>query len=244
MLILQQFERVLNRLSDDIDWRQLEASGYLDYLTPTEAAEPQNLTPTFLRMVWLLARHPGGALIANTMAARLFDIKELAVSDLEANLQNHSQGMLVCDLVRSALLTGYVREIQSLTLSYAQTRQQFKQPISKFQTVQHQLATLAEETIAASIACEAAFSTSLRAISADRVSATKFRTLTSARKAAAVGHALHGAMGISAEYPLGRLVRAIHDASAIAGGIEVAAIDLGMSALSTKVSTLEFVRSI
>jgi acyl-CoA dehydrogenase len=55
---------------------------------------------------------------------------------------------------RSALIAGALTKILALSTEYANLRMQFGRPIAKFQAVQHNLAILATQTIAATAAAE------------------------------------------------------------------------------------------
>jgi alkylation response protein AidB-like acyl-CoA dehydrogenase len=98
-----------------------------------------------------------------------------------------------------------------LSTSYANDRVQFGRPIAKFQAIQQQLALLAEEAAAASVAVESA----AIAVAADRPSAAlaaaaaKIRAGEAAGKVAEIAHQVHGAIGFTHEHSLHRLTRRI-----------------------------------
>jgi acyl-CoA dehydrogenase len=77
--------------------------------------------------------------------------------------------------------------------------------------VQHQLSVMAEHRAAASIAPEAAFSSDGRAPSPLAAAMTKSRTSEVATLIASIAHALHGAIGVTAEYDLHLLTRRLQE---------------------------------
>jgi len=86
---------------------------------------------------------------------------------------------------------------------------QFGRPIAKFQAIQQQLALLAEQAAAASVAVESAAT----AVAAARPSASlaiavaKIRAGEAAGKVAEIAHQVHGAIGFTHEHSLHRLTR-------------------------------------
>ena len=55
-------------------------------------------------------------------------------------------------LTKIMMMTGAMENILDLTVNYTTERSQFGRPINRFQAVQHQLALLAGETAAATVA--------------------------------------------------------------------------------------------
>ena len=116
--------------------------------------------------------------------------------------------------IRAEQLTGALESILSRSLAYAAERHQFGRPIQASQAVQHNLAELAGETVAATAAADAA----RRAIEtwgiADQrsflgVASAKIRCGQAATSGAAIAHQVHGAMGFAREYPLHQLTRRV-----------------------------------
>lgn len=106
----------------------------------------------------------------------------------------------------AALMSGAAEAACDLTLKYTVERIQFGKPIFEFQAVQHQLAVLAGEVASARAACALAFAFP---VAGDwrRVAIAKVRAGVAASLAAGVAHQLHGAIGITKEYPLQLLTR-------------------------------------
>ena len=112
--------------------------------------------------------------------------------------------------VAAALLAGALKKISDLTLRYAGERQQFGHPIGKFQAIQHQVSVLAEHAfaarMAAQIGCQSATATPDRL----RVAVAKARASEAALEVAAAAHAIHGAIGFTAEFDLQLYTRRLH----------------------------------
>lgn len=109
-------------------------------------------------------------------------------------------------LARAVFIAAVLREVRRLTIGYAGQRQQFGRPVAEFQAVAHHLTLIAAESDAADAIVELALSSGddrlqlLSGIAKSRCSAAAVRVAASA-------HQVHGAMGVSDEYPLGRLTK-------------------------------------
>jgi acyl-CoA dehydrogenase len=112
-------------------------------------------------------------------------------------------------LFRAAQMVGAMEAALALSTRYANDRVQFGRPIARFQAIQQQLALLAEQTAAASVAVEsAALAVAAgRPSSALAVAAAKIRTGEAAGKVAEIAHQVHGAIGFTHEHSLHRLTR-------------------------------------
>jgi acyl-CoA dehydrogenase len=131
-------------------------------------------------------------------------------------------------------------------VDYANQREQFGRSIGKFQAIQHQLALLAEHVaasrMAAAIGCSGSGSSPwplpLRAALA------KARTSEAAALAAHIAHAVHGAIGVTAEFDLQLFTRRLHEWRAAFGAETHWNRVLGRALLAEhKLSTLDFMRS-
>ncbi len=103
-------------------------------------------------------------------------------------------------LARAIQISGALIGMRELTVSYARTREQFGKPIAEQQAVAHMLASIAEQALLA----EAAVATAINAPTVWNCAIAKSMTSRAARSASASAHQVHGAMGMSQEYPLGR----------------------------------------
>jgi acyl-CoA dehydrogenase len=112
-------------------------------------------------------------------------------------------------LFRAAQMAGAMEAALALSTRYANDRVQFGRPIAKFQAIQQQLALLAEQAAAASVAVEsAAIAVAAgRPSSALAVAAAKIRAGEAAGKVAEIAHQVHGAIGFTHEHSLHRLTR-------------------------------------
>lgn len=105
-------------------------------------------------------------------------------------------------MLRSAQTAGAVEKILEQSLLYAGERVQFGKPISKFQAIQQQIAVLGCEAAACFTAAAYAFETVGTAQQQMAIAAAKARTGEGAGKAAAIAHAVHGAIGFTYEHSL------------------------------------------
>lgn len=112
-------------------------------------------------------------------------------------------------LITATLMAGALQRLLAMTLQYAGDRAQFGKPIGKFQAVQQQLAVLAEQAFAARMAaelgCTGIVPHRLRAAVA------KARAADAAEKAVAIAHAVHGAIGVTAEFDLQLVTRRLQE---------------------------------
>ncbi len=114
-------------------------------------------------------------------------------------------------VLHAGLIAGAAQRVFDLTLQYGNDRSQFGKSIGKFQAIQHQLSVMAEHVAATRIAAEAAFQCGRRVPSWLVSAVAKSRTSEAAQLAAATAHAIHGAIGITAEYELQRYTRRLHE---------------------------------
>ena len=99
-------------------------------------------------------------------------------------------------------MAGVLQALLELGLTFANEREQFGRPISKFQAIQHSLAIVAAEVAAARRAADAA----VDALDNDRflveVAAAKSRVGEAVEVVAEQVHQVHGAMGFTHEHRL------------------------------------------
>lgn len=110
-------------------------------------------------------------------------------------------------LVRSAQLAGAMEATVTLSVRYANDRVQFGKPIGKFQAVQQQLAVLASQSASVSAAAEYGFAMADQGDPLFAVTCAKQRASEVAGNAAAIAHAVHGAIGFTYEHSLHYLTR-------------------------------------
>lgn len=166
--------------------------------------------------VALISRTPGAVWNAENLAREPRD--SIVLRDCAVTESGHARVGIEADalfrryaLLRAVQLAGAARAVLDQTLRYVREREQFGRPLAKFQVVQHHVATLASEVGAMQIAAAAALlATEAAEFDPDccpeaelAVAAAKATTSAAAQTVAAIGHQLHGALGYSAEHPLG-----------------------------------------
>lgn len=105
-------------------------------------------------------------------------------------------------MIRSAQVAGALQSLASVAVDHAEDRVQFGRPIGKFQSIQHQIAVLAEHAAMVSAASEAAFAIADEVPSFLAVAAAKSVASEAAGLGASIAHAVLGAMGFTYEHPL------------------------------------------
>ncbi|MBF4163290.1 acyl-CoA dehydrogenase family protein [Nocardioides acrostichi] len=109
-------------------------------------------------------------------------------------------------LARASQIAGAASAVLSRTLDYTRERIQFGRPLAALQAVQQRTALVAGEVTRARVVTDAAAAAldaeDSRAALLCAVAACE--ASSSVREVAAAGHQLHGAMGWTTEYPLGR----------------------------------------
>ena len=101
-------------------------------------------------------------------------------------------------LLRSVQMAGALERVLQLTVRQADDRQQFGQPLRRFQAVAHQLAELAGEVAAARAAADAAAEDP----QIWKIAAAKVRCGEAAGRATTIAHQVHGALGFTDEHVL------------------------------------------
>lgn len=174
------------------------------------------------RAVLLVAETPGAACAAvldsptvtrgrnlageprDTVAFDLpIDATQRIASDVVSELRRRGAWARCCQVL------GALEAVRTLTIDHTRERVQFGRPLSAFQTVGHGLAGLSGEvertraavTLAVAAASEYGFGHQRTDLA---VTAAKVVTGQAARSVTAVGHQLHGAIGVTAEHSLWR----------------------------------------
>jgi acyl-CoA dehydrogenase len=130
------------------------------------------------------------------------DFPEQAVARRFGTVSADAQAALM-----AGRIAGAARRLLEMTIAHVTTRQQFGRPLAAFQAVQQQLAVLAEEVAAATLAAEIGFSGP--AFETARSAAAKLRANEAAGEAVRIAHQLHGAIGATADYDLQLYSRAL-----------------------------------
>ena len=113
-------------------------------------------------------------------------------------------------LLRSALIAGAVRHALALAVDWANTRKQFGRALAKFQAIQQQLALVASEVAAVSVAVSAAAqAVDARGLegAAFEIAAAKIIAGEAAQTTAAITHQVFAAIGITEDHELHHTTR-------------------------------------
>lgn len=148
--------------------------------------------------------------------------------------------------LHAALMAGAMQRAFDLTLDYANQRVQFGRAIGKYQAIQHQLAVMAEQVASVRMAVQWAFGGGppRRWPGVAACAVAKARASEAAQTVAAMAHAVHGAIGITAEYELQLLTRRLHEWRIAHGSEDHWAAQLGKQFLDSGRDTVDFVRSL
>ncbi|WP_394730658.1 acyl-CoA dehydrogenase family protein [Altererythrobacter sp. GH1-8] len=143
-------------------------------------------------------------------------------------------------LVYAAQIAGAAERVLEMSIAYANERVQFGKPIGRQQAVQQQLAVMAEEMIAVRLSVELACS----AGEPDLLCTASAKSIASryAASIAATAHAVHGAIGISAEYDLQLYTRRMQTWRLACGGESHWDAVIGEAALASNDTVLDWVR--
>ena len=109
--------------------------------------------------------------------------------------------------VTAASMAGAMSRVLTMTLEHVNNRQQFDRPLAKFQAIQQQVSVMAERVAAATVAARIALARDLPGPNAVDAAIGKTIADEAATIVAAIAHAAHGAIGITAEHDLSLYVR-------------------------------------
>lgn len=235
-LIVDQFSRLLDGLDPANPWPLLEESGFLDLLRSEDDGGAGLLLEDLFPLALAAGRRPAAPPVIETMIARLVAPQATDIADAEAALiaggVEPGAARALAAAVTAGLMAGAMEGLEAMTVDYAVTRKQFGREIGKFQAVQHQIAVLAEEVMAARMAAQAAFVGAPLQVSPMRAAVAKTRAGQAAQQVASIAHAVHGAIGVSEEFPLHHLTRRLHQGRMTHGGEAYWARKLGAWALA------------
>jgi len=168
---------------------------------------------------------PGGANTAGEPVARAVQVNDVPVTGLASTGRSFEAAADTLDgrraLARAVAMTAALQRVAELTIGYAGQRVQFGQPIARFQAVQTHLTRIAAEAQRAAVVVDAAQA----ALDEDddlrhhRALVAAARTLAgdAAILGARTAHQVHGAIGVTMEYPLQRLTRRLWEWEAADG---------------------------
>jgi acyl-CoA dehydrogenase len=143
-------------------------------------------------------------------------------------------------LMTAVLMAGAMQRVLDATLAYANDRAQFGKAIGKFQAVQQQLSVMAEQVFAARMAAEIGCAGDGIVPHPHRAAVAKARAAEAAEKVVAIAHAVHGAVGVTAEYDLQLLTRRLQEWRGDFGPQGYWHVQLGRALVVAKGPTLPF----
>ena len=133
-------------------------------------------------------------------AEQVFD----APADAEERIQ------LMGAATRALMMAGALDSVLEMSVLYSMERSQFGRPISKFQAIQQQLATLAGEVAAATMAGHAVTAAFAELNELD-IGIGKARIGEAVSQCTDIAHQVHGAMGYTLEHSLNHRTRRLWD---------------------------------
>jgi len=146
-------------------------------------------------------------------------------------------------VLAAARMAGAMERVLEMTVRFANERVQFGKPIGRFQAIQHQLAVMAEQVAAARMAAEIGCDAAGRLPDPLRAALAKARASEAGALVAPLAHAIHGAIGITAELDLQLFTRRIHEARADFGSERAWNLELGRALVASHAATLDFMRA-
>jgi acyl-CoA dehydrogenase len=199
-------------------------------------------------------------LLSDGSTMRLYDVTEAERSvnagTVDARLRWRAEVQPKCELpapacglraieatLLAAQMSGAIRRLLEMTLSYANDRQQFGRSIGKFQVIQHDLAVMAQHAEAARMAARMSCSTRGLLPVVLLTAVAKACTGEAVVPVTSIAHAIHGAIGITAEYDLQLFTRRLHAWRAAAGSEIYWHLLMGQALVDSGMNTHEFART-
>ena len=146
--------------------------------------------------------------------------------------------------IHAALIASAMGRVFEMTLEYCNGREQFGRPLGKYQAVQHQLSVMAQQVLASSSAAQAAFQGKGPSPSLMPAAAAKSRASEAAVSVANTAHALHGAIGVTAEYDLHLYTRRLHEWRLAHGSEDWWNLKLGHAVLASNQGLSQFIHTL
>lgn len=142
----------------------------------------------------------------------------------------------------AVLIAGAADRVFEMTLAHANQRVQFGKPIGKFQALQQQISEMAELAFGARMASEMSCLSDSWKPAPLLAALAKYQASQAVSRVTAYSHAVHGAIGVTAEFDLQLYTRRMNEWSRAAGGANYWASVLGEQALQSGGSAVDFVR--
>ena len=138
-----------------------------------------------------------------------------------------------------AVSQGAMRQLLDMTVKYAAERTQFGRKLSQFQAIQQQLSMMAECVCSAQMAAELAYYSDSTVPNKNHLILAKHQLSLVANQVANIAHAVHGAIGITKEYPLHFYTQIIRQNRSRGGSEMYWAEQLGAAVLQSDKTVLE-----
>jgi acyl-CoA dehydrogenase len=218
--LLPSFERLLDAHTG-AKIAALDRAGFLDALRELPLIEVE---PLIRALGWRGVAEP----IAEAMAARAVEQPKRELLAVLAAVE----------------IAGGAERLLEMSVAHARQREQFGKPIGAFQAIQQQIAVLAEKAVLVRITAQAACAQGLEppaelAATAKSVASAAVPVMTG------IAHAVHGAIGITAEFPLHRITARMHALRMAHGAESYWNARLGQARLAFSTgNSLDFVRAI
>lgn len=239
--LLEPFERMVAKLFPPARVREIDAgsewpaelaeireSGFLGILAAEANGGAGLPFSAAIALFAALGRHAAPTGIGRAMVERAgYDAAHAATSEV---------------VMLSAMMAGAGDRLLEMTTAYANERVQFGKPIGRQQAVQQSLAVMAEHCIAVRLTVELAGDGAgppggLRAALAKSVASAAAPVIAN------IAHAVHGAIGISAEYDLQLYTRRLHAWRAELGSESLHSRVLGRSMLASDAKSVDWLRA-
>ena len=138
-----------------------------------------------------------------------------------------------------AVSQGAMRQLLEMTVKYAAERTQFGRKLTQFQAIQQQLSVMAECVCSAQMAAELAYYSDSTVPNKNHLILAKHQMSLVANQVANIAHAVHGAIGITKEYPLHFYTQIIRQNRSRGGSEMYWAEQLGAAVLQSDKTVLE-----
>lgn len=150
--------------------------------------------------------------------------------------------LVIAASLAAARMAGGMARLLDMTMDHANTRQQFGRPLAGFQAIQHQVAVMAERLVSATAASRIGLSGSR--FDPLRGAVAKCCTSEAAHDVAAIAHAVHGAIGATADHDLQLHIRRLKQLQLAFGGADYWARRIGQARLAAPDGTgADFIRT-
>ena len=111
----------------------------------------------------------------------------------------------------AAQMAGAMQRVTAMTIDHANNRNQFGKPIGRQQAIQQQISVMAAQSFAARMAASIALGGAGWQVHPNAAAVAKARAGEAAVLVAAIGHAVHGAIGVTEEFDLQLYTRRLNE---------------------------------